>query len=327
VAGGAAVTLTGSRALGLTVAALLILVPATALRAQPDTTAVLTARIVDNAGAPVADAEVFVVQLDRRVRTGSDGVFVVRPVQPGRYDIGVRRLGYLPRSAQLLASAQPTREDIQIVAFTTRLAPVVTAASRGGLSGVVSDTALRPLARALVRPAGSGRTVRTDSAGRFFIALKPGNYLVGVERDSFARQTLAVTIPKDSGREIAVWLSPRDQTKRAEAIMEEVRIFDLDRRMIRSARQSSHYFTRDQLLALGITDMSRLARRWANGSITADCVIDVMNDGGRPYRVPLNSVETESVEFVELYQTSSVRRTNGTAPFCGHLRLMIWLRR
>ena len=34
-----------------------------------------------------------------------------------------------------------------------------------------------------------------------------------------------------------------------------------------------------------LTGMSRLARRWANGSITADCVIDVMNDGDRPYAV------------------------------------------
>ena len=316
--------------------------------AAQDSAAVLTARIVDGTGRPVPDADVFVVQLDRTVRSGLNGVFRLSPVPAGRYTVGVRKLGHLPTNATIFAAVDAVPADIELVVITTRIAPVVTTARRGGLSGVVSDTGLRPLARAQVKPAGSGRSVRTDAAGRFFIDLRPGTYMVSVVRDSFARQTLAVTIPKDSGREIAVWLSPRDRVRRAEEIMQEVRIFDLDQRMIRTSRQSSHYYSRDQLIALDINDMLRLANRWANGSITAECTIAVVSEGGAPYKVPLNSVRTDDVEFVELYMRGAQSRQGqrgvsingnptryaamiegavGTSPYCGNLSINVWLRR
>ncbi len=303
--------------------------------AAQESAAVLTARIVDGTGKPVPDADVFVVQLDRTVRSGQNGVFRLAPVPAGRYTAGVRKVGHLPASATLNAAVGATPVDIELIALTTRIAPVITTARRGGLSGVVSDTALRPLARAQVKPAGSGRAVQTDSTGHFFIDLRPGTYMVSVVRDSFARQTLAVTIPPDSGREIAVWLSPRDSRRRAEEAVEARRLFDLDQKMIRASRQSTRYFSRDQLVALGITDMFRLAIRWANGSITADCTVSIENDGGASYGVPLNSVLTDDVEFVELYMRGAGQRAGargasmGSVPSarCGNLSIGVWLRR
>ncbi len=303
--------------------------------AAQESAAVLTARIVDGAGRPVPDADVFVVQLDRTLRSGQNGVVRLAPVPAGQYTVGVRKVGHLPISATITAGVGTTPIDIELVALTTRIAPVVTTAQRGGLSGVVSDTALRPLARAQVKPAGSGRSAQTDSAGRFFIDLRPGTYMVSVVRDSFARQTLAVTIPKDSGREIAVWLSPRDARRRAEEAVEAARLFDLDQKMIRASQQSSRYFSRDQLSALGITDMFRLANRWASGSITADCTVVVVNEGGAPYRVPLNSVVTDDVEFVELYMLGARPRQGSRGSSmsdvpsmrCGNLSINVWLRR
>lgn len=308
-------------------AALVLLSPARS-DAQ-DTTVVLTARVLDNNGAPVGEAEVFIVKLDRAVRTGTDGIFRVTGVPSGRYEVGVRKVGYLPRAITIATGNGTLVPTISIVPFTTRIAPVVTTASRGGLSGVVSDTALNPLAQVRVRVAGSGREVRSDSAGRFFVDVRPGSYLVEVERDSFARQMIAVNIPKDSGRQVAIWMSPRKKMDRATEIMEQMRVFELDRKMIRASRQSSHYFTRDQLLEKGVTDMARLTRQWAHGYITAYCTITVANDGGRPYSVPLNSVESDAVEFVELYQQQPGRGIGsgvGTSKECGSLAIVVWLR-
>lgn len=314
-------------AASLLLAVAVLLAPAIG-RAQ-DPSVVLTARVLDNNGAPVADAEVFIVDLDRAVRTGPDGIFRVTGVASGRYEVGVRKVGYLPRAMTIATGNGSLVPTISIVPFTTRIAPVVTTASRGGLSGVISDTALNPLAQAKVRVAGSGREVRSDSAGRFFMELRPGSYLVGIERDSFTRQMVAVSIPKDSGRQVAIWMSPRRKSDRATEIMEQMRVFELDRKMIRASRQSSHYFTRDQLLEKGITDMSRLARQWAQGYITAYCTVSIANDGGRPYVVPLNTVETDAVEFVELYQQQPGRGIGssvGTSKECGNLALVVWLR-
>ncbi len=300
-----------------------------AIGSTQDVSVVLTARVLDNNGAPVAEAAVFIVQLDRTVRTGADGIFLVTGVLAGRYEVGVRKVGYLPRSATIATGRGTLVPTISLVPFTTRMTPVVTTASRGGLSGVISDTALRPLARARVKVAGSGRAVATDSTGRFFVDLRPGSYLLSVERDAFAPQMLSVTIPKDSGREIAVWLSARNKANRAVEIMQAKRLFDLDRNMLRASRQSSRYFTRDDLLEKGITDMPRLARQWAQGSINAACTIVIANDGGAPYEVPLSSVETSDVEFVELYQPQPGRGVGahlGTSSPCGNLKIVVWLR-
>lgn len=154
--------------------------------AAQDSAAVLTARIVDGTGRAVPDADVFVVQLDRTVRSGRNGVFRLTPVPAGRYTVGVRKVGHLPISATITAAADAVPADIELVVITTRIAAMVTTARRGGLSGVVSDTALRPLARAEVKPAGSGRSVKTDAAGRFFIDLRAGTYMVSVVQERFA---------------------------------------------------------------------------------------------------------------------------------------------
>lgn len=260
-------------------------------------------RVVDADDRGVKDAEVYVVGVEARLRTQDDGRALLVGVREGHYEVAVRRVGFLPRRVTVPVTRDSTIYTVVVlVPTTTRLAPVVTAATRTGLFGTVSDTSLRALRGARVSVAGSGRSIRTDSAGRFFMSLRGGSYMLRVERDSFAIQTFAVTVPKDSGREVAVWLVPQSQRNRAVYAVEATRQFDLDQRMIRANPAASRFYTRDQLIALGINDMARLARQWATGGITALCLIQIMGTahvGG--YSVPLTSVITDEVEFVEVY--------------------------
>lgn len=210
---------------------------------------------------------------------------------------------------------------------------MVTAATRTGLFGTISDTALHALRDVRVSVAGSGRSARTDSAGKFFMALRAGSYMLRVDRDSFAVQTFGVTVPKDSGREVAVWLVPQSKRNRAVYAVESRRQFELDQRMVRAHPNGSRYYTRDQLLGLGITDMARLARQWAQGTIDALCLINVMGTAHESgYFVPLGSVVTDEAEFVEVYfgggRASRTTMSTGAAggSSCGNVNIKVWLR-
>jgi hypothetical protein len=308
-------------------------------------TGTLSLRVVDAESRPLAEADVFVVQLNASYRTDNNGQLRIGNVPLGVYDVGIRKVGFLPAATKVTVGEGGEVQAVALVAFTTRLTPMVTVASRVGLSGVVADTALRPLAKSRVNVRGSGRSVTTDSAGRFFIPLRPGSYMVQV---TYAHEMVAVSIPKDSGREIAVWLRPMTKEKKAQQIVEEVRLFELDRRMLRASGTMTRYFTRAQLEALGITEMIQLARRWASRSIEAECQVSI-EEGARPYRVPITSVFTDEVDFVEMYlptiglqskprgNTSLSGRpttimtagsaVNAASPSCGNVGLMVWPRR
>jgi hypothetical protein len=332
-------------------------VPAAALtRAAPTTaraqgtaaiqdTAALRLRVVDSAQRAIDGAELFVVQLNLFVRTDADGVALLRLSQDRAYDIRVRKLGYLPASVRLTIAEQVATKTIVLRELPTRLAPVVTVAGRQGLTVFVSDTALRPLGGARVSVRGSGRSTRTDANGRAQMGLPPGSYLVHIERNGFAHSTIAVSVPKDSSREVAAWLRVLEPGQRAELIVEARDLFDLDRRMLRASPSMSRYFTRRQLEEMGIEDMMQLARRWASGVIGGECTVPVQRSG----RVPITSVYTDEVEFVELYMPSTALKSmprgntslgkNPTRilsggsgvhladPLCGNVGLIVWSRR
>lgn len=306
---------------------------------------VLGVRVVDADDRGLKDAEVYVVGLEARLRTQDDGRATLVGVRDGRYEVAVRRVGFVPRRVTVSVKTDSTIYTLVVmVPTTTRLAPVVTAATRTGLFGTVSDTALHALRDARVSVAGSGRSTRTDSAGKFFMSLRGGSYMVRVERDSFAIQTFAVTVPRDSGREVAVWLVPQSERNRAVYAVEATRQFDLDQRMIRANPTSSRFYTRDQLIALGINDMARLARQWATGGISGLCDVQIMGTAhNNGYSVPLNSVITDEVEFVEVYFGGGLRRsrpgalsakrnsvptspTPGGLSTCGYVAINVWPR-
>jgi hypothetical protein len=333
----------------LAIAAYVLGLGSTIARAQPvsvtQPAASLGVRVVDAAGQPLADAEVLVAQLDVRLRTTVNGTVRLQ-VDAGSYVIGVRKIGYLPAGATLRASRDSTTYTvISLAVATTRLVPVVTNASRTGLSGFVTDTAFRPLDRVRVAVAGTGRTVRTDSTGRFHLAVRPGTYYLRIDRDSFAVQTVPVTVPRDSGREIAVWLVPEAKRDRGAAAVAAVRHFDLNQRLMWARPASSRFYTHADLVALGIRDMSSLMRRHAQGASTPSfCNITLMVGGPNGSAVSLSSVVTDDAEFVEVYFTAPAARGStsingnamrfgtastmipvGGAP-CGYVAITVWPR-
>jgi Carboxypeptidase regulatory-like domain len=271
-------------------------------------TSLVRVRVTDTTLRVIEGAEIFVVQLGSTVRTGIDGVAVFPRSASGHYDLGIRKLGFLPASMRIDLTAATPMHTIVLRAIGVRLPPVVTTATQQGLTVIVSDTLLRPLKGARVSARGSGRSARTDAQGRAQIDLSAGSYLVQVQRDSFAQTLIAVNIPKNAGREIAVWMSELRPDQRAQQTMEATRLFDLDRRMLRASPSMSRFYTREQLEELGITDMAHLAAQWASGLISGLCSVTML-EGAGTYQLPLASVYTSEVEFVELYMPSIALKT------------------
>jgi hypothetical protein len=311
---------------------------------QDSVRARIVVHVTDQTGAALPGAIVMLAELQRSVRSGADGVARFDDVPRGTVTVAVRHVGYLPTSTRVTVAAAMPAITLSLKPFTTRLAPVLTSVGRGGLSGVVSDTSLRPLAGVSVRTIGGRAHTTSDSAGAFFMPLRAGSYMVEIVRDSFARQLVGVTIPPDSGREIGVWLArsvgPRD-------FREQIAVFDLGQRIVRASPATTKFLTRESLTSAGIVDMAALARQWATGGIGGDCTIAVISAGVLT-TVPLASVVTSDVEFVEV-STPSIAfsetprgrtsitgvgrrivtptgQSSGGPKACGNVRLTVWLR-
>lgn len=91
-------------------------VPATAQSAEDATRPLLTGRVVDRAsGAAVADAIVYVGQVDHAIAAGEDGLFRIR-LKPGNYQVEVSRLGYADFTTTVSIGAEDERLTLELEA-------------------------------------------------------------------------------------------------------------------------------------------------------------------------------------------------------------------
>lgn len=307
--------------------------------------AVLAGVVIDEEGRPLPAVDVQVPAIGRRARTDQLGRFLFVGVPEGTYDLIVRRVGYGARRQSLRTTALGRAiPEILLVSTTTSLAPIVASAERGGLYGVVADTGMRPVAGARVTIAGSSLNAITDSLGSFQVPLPSGSYLVYVDRSPYSRQLVGVTVPDDGGREIAIWMH---DIPRPYAIVEAVQLFDLNQRILGASPASTKFFTRDALMAKGVETLDALARQWAGGGISAQCMVRM---AGQPnWSRPLNTFRTEDIEFVEMYlsnaagtqaprgvtsllgnpttiMTETGRGQPATSADCGNLGMVVWPR-
>lgn len=304
----------------------------------------VTGIVTDTMGMAMGNVDVLIAKLRRITRTRDDGTFRFDSVAPGTYTINARKIGYLGLTPRVTVGPEGGSVHIEMIRYSTVLPSMVTTAKASGLSGIIGDTAYHALPNVKISVLGGGRSAVTDSNGAFFIPLPAGKYMLRLDEEGYARQTIGITIPENEGRSIAAWMVPRQGGSNP---VEGKNLFDLNERMIRASPVSSEYYSREDMEKKGMLDLQALARRSANGRITPDCMVTV--DGG-PRKTSLASLTTSEVEFVEVYQpskvggggvrgTTSLSGQAGTAiatptstrpnvgSECGNLGIIVWLRK
>jgi hypothetical protein len=182
-----------------------------------------------------------------------------------------------------------------LVPYVRGLAPVVSSSTRGGLSGVVGDTAYSIVAGAQISVVASDRRAVSDSTGAFFMDLKPGRYMVYVKRAGYASRLVSVTIPNDSGRRMVVWLSP---TSRGESAREEWAIDNLNARLVRRNPVWSTIYSREDINKMDMTDAAQIATIGARKRVDDTCPAII--DGG-PRTAPIWAFAASDIEALEVY--------------------------
>lgn len=308
-------------------------------------TSTLRGVVTDSAGARLANIDVSVTQLRKRVRTGADGAFRFDSVALGTYDVIARATGFAAPSVQVVVGAAGGMVTIRMARLVRALPSMTTVADRGGLSGVIGDTAYQAMPDVTVTVQGFGTTVTTDASGAFFVPLKAGSYMVRLDRKGFARQLISVTIPENEGRRIAAWMRPQVG---AGANLEASQLAEMNQRMVREQGIATKYYTRDEIDKLGVKTLRELLQRTTFGSISDDCWVyfDGIKDS-----LPMWALDPDELEYVEVYQESqgvgagrargktsingnaggygntATSMRPGPSRACGKQRLIAWLRK
>lgn len=289
--------------------------------------------VADSAGTPIRDATVFVAELKRSVVTRANGSFRYDSVKAGTYTISARAVGFIANAGKVTVGAEGGTVIIEMTRVSWGLPAITTKADRGGLSGVIGDTAYRALAGARVRVMGSGAGATvTDDEGAFFLPVKPGRYMVRIQREGYAQQVVSVTVPEKEGRRISAWLAPSDQ--RTEA-MYGANLFDLEQRLIRRGPVGSKLYTHEDFEKYSISDARDAAQRFLARRLSDDECAFI--DGG-PREAPLWAINASEIELMEVYESARARmgatsingmqpmidKGNAARPTCKHI---VWLRK
>jgi hypothetical protein len=312
--------------------------PATPKPAGPKT---LVGIVTDTIGNPVDSVELVISSLKRHGMSASDGTFRFDDIKPGAYQVLARRLGYYPQVQSATVDDKGGVVSFSIVQGFRALPPVVVSAARGGLSGVIGDTAYDIVEGAQIAVIASDHRVLSDSMGRFFLDLKPGKYMVNVTRPGYRSRLVSVTIPNDSGRRMTVWLTPANRGQNAR----DAFAYDaLAQRLETRNPVFSNIFTREDINHLGIQDGSQLARVGSNSQFgPPDDRCEAIIDGG-PRTLPLWAIDAADIEAMETYAPSpkrgAVTSINGNRPIstqsgssaqaqapCKGVRVYVWLRK
>ncbi|MEP6491316.1 MAG: carboxypeptidase regulatory-like domain-containing protein [bacterium] len=278
--------------------------PAVVVNAAPDPPGPrkIAGVVRDTSGVPVGEVEVTIPQLQRRAITQLDGSFHFEDIGRGNYAVRARKLGYAPQIRTILVDASGGAGAFALVPLPQALAPVVVTVARGGLSGVVGDTAFKPLFGADVRVLGHGESVKTDSLGAFYFPLRPGKYIVTVTQPGFDYKMVSITVPDDSGRRVTVFLPP---LKRAPIAREAHNLDDFETRLEHRSEMRSRVYTQ--------ADLKRMNIEWAYDAVNIAfgalchgrmCRTDnncsaVVNGG--PATIDIGTLTVDQIETMEVY--------------------------
>lgn len=291
----------------------------------------LSGVVVDTTGVPLAGATVFIVELRRTATSRENGAYRFDDVPVGRYTVGARAIGYISSTGMIEVAANGGAAVIEMIRVTFSLPTMTTSSRRGGLSGVVGDTSFRAMPGVVVKVLGSGAgSAVTDSLGEFFLPVKPGKYVVRLEKAGFARQVVGVSVPENEGRRIAAWMTPEFGRRDP---MQGKALFELEQRLIRRSPVWSKLYSHEDLERMNIADARDAVQRFLAFPIHDDACALI---NGGPQEAPLWSISAADIEMMEVYGFPPARRArtsiNGNSamvdkgsarPKCGHV---VWLR-
>jgi hypothetical protein len=275
--------------------------PAVVVNAAPDPPGPrkIAGVVRDTVGFPIDGVDITMPALRRRATSGANGGFRFDDVAPETYELRARRIGYAPQIHSVKVDTAGGVVAFALVPMPAVLYPVITSAARGGLSGVVGDTAYNALPNAKVSVLGHADWTVTDSLGGFYIPVRAGSYTVAVERAGFADRIVSVIVPPDSGRRVTVTLRPGVP----KTVRQVWNIQDLSTRLAWRNNNRSTYYTRAELEKMNIEWVHDAVQMGATRVGFRDVVDDdcqVVLDGG-PQVAVLNTLTVDDIESVEVY--------------------------
>ena len=257
--------------------------------------------VMDSAHQVLENVTVGIRRPRRQAKTNSQGRFSLTDLDTGTYEITVYRIGYESAVQSYIVTDTGGVARFCLIPEPRELPALVASAKRLGLSGIVGDSNYKPLADAEVRVMSAGLHVLTDSAGAFHLPVPKGTYPVWVSKPGYARQLVSVTIPADSGREIAVWLGPPLPNANAVAArIDEMRTRILWARPNRSALVSAEQITRSGASLNGILVAQ------ARAPVKDDCPARI---DGTDFTLPLYMIDKADVLMMEIYLAGTPRNT------------------
>jgi hypothetical protein len=266
--------------------------------------------VVDTLGNPIGGAEVTIPDLARRLHTRPNGTFRFDSIPRGKYDMRARKIGFAAAMKRVQVDSSGGVGEFQLAPVTQALPPMISASSRIGVEGHVSDMNDHDVPGALVRVLGTGLDAITDSSGNFFVPAEGGRYILSIAKDSFLTRLVGVTIPRDSGRRVDAWIA-RGQLASFEKMWV---VENLRERQAWTKEQDRFLFTREDLARLGIEwiyDAIALTEEKFQppSPYSRDCRV-VINGGPETVNLPTLTIEdVESVEVYRDYSSSLVRPT------------------
>jgi hypothetical protein len=275
----------------------------------------MTGVVRDTFAIPVDSVEISIISLQRRAFTGADGTFLFSDIKPGKYEVRARKIGYAPQVQEFTVDSAGGTGGFKLLPLPQVLRPVVTTVARGGISGVVGDTAFNALVGAEVRVVGKGKVTATDSLGSFYIPIEAGSYLLRFKQTGYAERLVSVIVPKDSGERIRVTLAP---PTRALSLREAHNVDDMAERAMMRTNMYSRVFTRAELQRDKIEwvyDAVQMGfhqvHKGPPGLLDKDCV--AMVNGG-PDITEIGGLTVDDVETVEVYDVGRLPESSDRQP-------------
>jgi hypothetical protein len=289
----------------------------------------ISGRITDENGRPVTGARVELRSTQRRVVSDDEGRFEFRNVAPGRFSLFAQRIGYQPRSVDIVVTESGASTTIVLASIPQVLDSIRIRERGSGMrySALVLDDNGTPIPDVAVVVAGVENTIRTDSVGRFTVAKKVhGALVLRMRKIGYAAYFGSLNMFSDRADTLRMArlsqnLTPVQITEASGFGRDTFVYKDLDQR----TRWKTHLaaiMTTDDLAKAGRANLCQVI-----GCTNQDCII--LNGNGRTL-MPVNAYYADQVSTIEIFPRGTDWSHNLEARGCYTNRgrtLVIWMKK